>query len=175
MSISHDSYQRVLVKKGDDYFKDIKLSFLKDDEVLTRWRGHKVRAKHIPGHDEGHFGFWPENNAWFIVGDLFQGVGTVVVGGDEGDMTKYLNSLQKIIDLEPGCVIPSHGIALGGVHILKKTYEHRMERERQVSECLALGMDIEEILDKLYFDIPKKIRKYARANIESHIKRLNQI
>lgn len=152
----------------------LKFIFLYDQMILTYWRGHAVKAIHIPGHDEGHFGFWSENNAWFIVGDLFQGVGTVVVGGEEGDMTKYLESLKKVIQLNPGCVIPSHGIALGGVHILEKTYEHRLYRESQVAECLKQGFSIDQILDQLYFDIPLSIKKYAKANIESHIRRIEK-
>ena len=173
--ISQDSCERIKKVYGLDYFKENEVVILKDGDVLTVWNEEKVKCYAIPGHDEGHIGFAPESLKWFIVGDLFQGVGTVVVGGDEGNMTKYMDSLQKVIQLKPDCVIPSHGIALGGTHILEKTLEHRLVREDQVYELCSSGHSIEEILKIIYFNIPENILKYARANIESHIVRLKEL
>jgi hypothetical protein len=84
-----------------------------------------------------------------------------------------MNSLQKVILLKPECVIPSHGIPLGGVTILEKTYAHRQMREQQIWDLVKKGHDENEILSSLYFDIPEPILKYAMANIKSHIKKLH--
>lgn len=172
--ISRDSQQRIEVIYGIDYFKNIKLYNLQEGDIIAQWLGEDIRIYEIPGHDEGHLGIAPTSLKWFLVGDLFQGIGTVVVGGDEGNMDKYMNSLQKIIDLNPKCVIPSHGIALGGVNILKKTYDHRVMREKQILELHNSGKNIEEILTKLYSSIPRSVIKYARQNIESHLIKLKK-
>lgn len=172
MMMSEDSFNRILTKWGKDYFRDIEISYIKEGDSVTTWQKEKVIAYQIPGHDEGHIGLAPASMKWFIVGDLFQGIGTVVVGGEEGDMVKYFSSLEKVIKLNPNCVIPSHGIPLGGVHILEKTLQHRKMREEQVFELTQKGYSIDEILKKIYFDIPAKVLKYARANIESHLKKL---
>ncbi len=170
--ISQDSFDRIGKIYGVEYFENVKVNFLKDGDELGTWLGKKLFIHEIPGHDEGHLGLAPESLEWFLVGDLFQGVGTVVVGGDEGDMSKYMDSLRKVISLAPNCVIPSHGIALGGTNILEKTLEHRELREIQVLELSKQGHKIDEILDIIYFDIPDSVVKYAKANIESHIEKL---
>ena len=87
-------------------------------------------------------------------------------------MAKYMDSLQKVIDLDPKCVVPSHGVALGGTNILQKTMEHREMREKQILKLFKLGKNINQILDEIYFNIPSKVRKYAAANIQSHLKKL---
>jgi len=169
--LSKDTENRIK-KIQTDYFEDIKLITLSDGDQLTEWKNESVKVMAVPGHDEGHLALYPESKKWFIAGDLFQGIGTVVVGGDEGDMLKYFNSLEKVIELNPRCVIPSHGIALGGVGILKKTLEHRKLREEQILKMLKSGLSLEEILSKIYFDLPEKLLKYARANISSHIDKI---
>ena len=156
----------------ENYFSEIELNILNDGDKLTSWNGDDVLVMAVPGHDEGHLAPYPTSKKWFIAGDLFQGIGTVVVGGDEGNMIKYFSSLEKVIALSPSCVIPSHGIALGGTNILEKTLEHRKMRENQVLDMLNKGLSLEEMLKNIYFDLPEKLIKYARANIESHIDKL---
>ncbi len=171
--LSEDTFNRI-TKINAEYFEGITVHFLKEGDVLCSWLDEEVIVVEVPGHDEGQLAIMPRSKKWFLAGDLFQGIGTVVVGGDEGDMTKYFNTLQKVIELDPKCVIPSHGIALGGTEILKKTLEHRKFREEQIREMLDKGMNIEEMLKSIYFDIPEKILKYARANIVSHINKIKK-
>ncbi|MFT6633331.1 MAG: glyoxylase-like metal-dependent hydrolase (beta-lactamase superfamily II) [Bacteriovoracaceae bacterium] len=172
--ISKDSHQRIENLYGVSYFEGIEIVIASEGDIVGNWLGQEVRVYEIPGHDEGHLGLAPESMSWFLVGDLFQGVGTVVVGGEEGDMSKYMNSLQRVIDLKPNCVIPSHGIPLGGTNILEKTLLHRKLREKQIKELAENGHSIDEILKIIYFDIPDSVVKYAKANIESHLKKLSK-
>lgn len=171
--ISRDSHQRICSKQTD-YFKGVSLEWLEQDKVVGYWNEEPIKSYWIPGHDEGHFGFAPASLSWFIVGDLFQGIGTVVVGGDEGSMSKYLQSLRMVIDLNPACVIPSHGIALGGTYILQKTLKHREEREKQILALHQQGKSLEQMTALIYFDIPKSLHPYAKANIKSHLLKLQE-
>jgi glyoxylase-like metal-dependent hydrolase (beta-lactamase superfamily II)/8-oxo-dGTP pyrophosphatase MutT (NUDIX family) len=169
--LSVDTYERIL-KYDEAYFEGININFLKEGDVLCDWLDEQVQVIEVPGHDEGQLALMPTSKKWFLAGDLFQGIGTVVVGGDEGDMTKYFETLEKVIGLDPQCVVPSHGIALGGTNILKKTLEHRRFRENQIKEMMAKEINVEEMLKAIYFDLPERILKYARANIESHIEKI---
>ena len=170
--ISKDSYERIKKKWGESYFRETTIVFAKEGDILTRWLGEDVLCFEIPGHDEGHLGLAPRSMKWFLVGDLFQGVGTVVVGDDEGDMGKYYTSLKRVISLKPACVIPSHGIPLGGSFILQKTLEHRMTREKEIRELAIKGHSPEEILQIIYSFVPDKVKKYALKNIYSHLKKI---
>jgi glyoxylase-like metal-dependent hydrolase (beta-lactamase superfamily II)/8-oxo-dGTP pyrophosphatase MutT (NUDIX family) len=174
MLMSNDTFSRLKKIHGEEWFRNQKIQFLKDGDVLTKWLGEEVIIHEIPGHDEGHLGLAPRSNKWFIVGDLFQGVGTVVIGGEEGSMAKYFSTLEKIIALAPKAVFPSHGIGLGGTHILEKTLEHRRMREKQVLEMYQEGKTKEEMLSTIYFDVDPRLHKYAMANIESHLQKLKQ-
>ncbi|MGE3608439.1 MAG: MBL fold metallo-hydrolase [Bacteriovoracaceae bacterium] len=169
--IGQDSFTR-LNKLNQDYFKNVQIQFLKEGDVVTSWLGRKVVVYEVPGHDEGHLALAAEDMSWFIAGDLFQGVGTVVVGGDEGDMKKYCETLQKVIALAPKVIYPSHGIGLGGVVILEKTLEHRKVRENQILTLHQEGKSEQEILELIYRDVDKKLWPYALENIKKHMEKL---
>ena len=91
-----------------------------------------LKLIHTPGHDEGQMSIYPADLSWMIVSDLIQTVGTVVIGAPEGDMGKYFDSLNKVIQMNPKVVLPSHGIGIGGVDKIKITLDHRKMREKQV-------------------------------------------
>ncbi|MCR9205091.1 MAG: MBL fold metallo-hydrolase, partial [Halobacteriovoraceae bacterium] len=137
-------------KWGEKYLSGMELKFLREGDHLGTTLGKKLKVYEVPGHDEGQLALAPEDQSWFFVGDLIQTVGTVVIGDVEGDMAKYFKSLQKVIDLNPRFIIPSHGISLGGVDKLKMTLKHRLHREEQVKELDEKGMSVEEILGVVY-------------------------
>lgn len=172
--MSDETRTRLLKVFGNDYLKECEVVTTKDGDSVGKWIGQDVIVHEIPGHDQGHIGLAPRNLNWFIVGDLFQGIGTVVVGGDEGNMSLYFESLKKVIELQPGCVIPSHGIPLGGVSILEKTLEHRIYREKQILDLYQKNPDLNYILKTIYFDIPRHLHPYALANIKAHLAKLDE-
>ncbi len=169
--LSHDTFDRLL-KLDPTYFNGVKTEFIREGDVVTEWLGREVQVYEVPGHDEGQLALAPLDLSWFIAGDLFQGVGTVVVGGDEGDMQKYFSTLEKVIQMNPKVLFPSHGIGLGGVTILEKTLEHRRLRENQIL-TMHLGGDSEQkILETIYKDVQKELWPYALENIRKHLKKL---
>lgn len=172
--ISQDSLDRIKAKWGVDYFADVKIITVKDDDILTDWKNEEVRLMSVPGHDEGQMAPYVKSGKWFLAGDLFQSVGTVVVGGDEGDMAKYFSSLEKVIALNPAVIFPSHGIALGGVYKLKMTLKHRRHREEQILELLNNNKTNQEILEEVYEGLEPRLYKYALATIDKHIQKLKQ-
>ena len=119
--LSQDTQQRLTLKNGDDYFEQIELRNMVENEEVTRWHGSAVRVYEIPGHDAGHLGLAPDTLSWFIVGDLIQGIGTVVIPSPEGDMATYFKTLEKVIALNPEVIIPSHGIPMRTTHRLIET------------------------------------------------------
>ena len=172
IGLSSDTKTRILSKHGEDYFKDIPLKYYKEGDILTKSLGSDVRVYEVPGHDEGQLALAPETLNWFLVGDLIQTVGTVVIGAPEGDMSKYFDSLKRVINLGPKFVIPSHGISIGGVNKLEITLKHRMMREEKVSELLALGSSEDEIFDVIYEGLDSRLRPYAIKTIRAHIAKI---
>jgi ribonuclease/clavin/mitogillin len=171
--ISQDSFNR-LTQINPKYFDQLDVLIVKEGTVVTKWLGQDVLVFEVPGHDEGQIALAPKKLNWFIAGDLFQGAGTVVVGGAGSSMKKYLESLRKVIALNPKVVLPSHGIGLGGVDILVKTLEHRLMREEQVFKLQSEGRSVIEMLDIIYTDLPDNLKPYAKANIDSHLFKLKE-
>jgi ribonuclease/clavin/mitogillin len=171
MLMSLDTHTR-LSSKYPGYFKDIKVGFVKEGDVVTQWLGRNVVAYEVPGHDEGQIALAAEDMSWFIAGDLFQGVGTVVIGDDEGDMSKYFSTLEKVIALKPRVLFPSHGIGLGGTNILETTLAHRRVRESQVLKFHKDGLSEDQMLEQMYAQVDPRLWPYARKNIQKHLEKL---
>ena len=174
MKMSRDSYERICKKFGSDYFDQLEIEFAQEGEVLTQWLGKDIQIFEIPGHDEGQLGLAPTTMEWFLVGDLIQGVGTVVIAAPEGNMRKYFASLERVIDLDPKIIIPSHGMPLKSTLYLKKTLEHRQMRENQILKLYQEGKSKNEMLSELYQDIDPRLLQAAMHNIESHLTKLHE-
>ena len=172
IGMSEDTQRRILGAHGQDYFADLDVHHYRDGDLICRWLGEPVRIYEVPGHDEGQLALMPDSYAWCIVGDLIQGIGTVVIKKPEGDMRKYYASLQRLIALNPRVIIPSHGPALGTVHRLEETLRHRQLREQQVLELWRGGRDLDAILAQVYPGLDSRLLPLARMNIESHLDKL---
>jgi ribonuclease/clavin/mitogillin len=164
--------RRRILEKDPGFFDGVAVAEVREGDAVTTWLGRTVRVLEVPGHDEGQLALYPEDNSWFLAGDLFQGVGTVVIGGAEGDMKKYFATLERVIALGPAVVFPSHGIGLGGTSILEKTLAHRRLRETQVLALHQEGFAPEEMLPKLYADVRPELWPYALENIRKHLAKL---
>lgn len=171
--LSQYTFDRI-IKKIPGYFNGIDVIFVKDNDVITTWLSVDVLAMEIPGHDEGQLALYPNDLSWFIAGDLFQGIGTVVIGGEEGNMKKYFDTLEKVIRMSPKVIFPSHGIGLGGTYFLEKTLDHRRLRENQILELCSQGVAPKEILGRLYSEVDKKLWPYALENIYKHLEKLKE-
>lgn len=156
------------------YFKGIQIILRKEWDIITKSLGQDVLVFEVPGHDEGQLALAPRNLSWFLVGDLVQTIGTVVIGAPEGNMKKYFQSLKRVIDLNPGNIIPSHGIILGGTFKLSETLKHRQAREEEIIALLKQDKTEEEILHTIYKDLSPKLKPYALKTIEAHLKKINE-
>jgi len=174
LGLSADTRERIARKAGPGFFDGLDVRIYGEGDELTRWQGESVRLLAVPGHDEGQLAPMAESLAWCIVGDLIQGIGTVVIAPPEGDMRKYFASLKRIIELDPGVIIPSHGMALGGTHYLKQALRHREERESQILVRHEAGLPEDQILDEVYRGIDPRLLPLARLNIRSHMTKLRE-
>lgn len=174
LGLSADSRERIFHKAGAGFFKGLEVRLYAEGDVLTRWQTENVRLVAVPGHDEGQLAPMPESRAWCIVGDLIQGVGTVVIAPPEGNMRKYFDSLRKIIALDPKVIIPSHGLALGTTWYLQTALRHREAREQAIKSLHLAGRSEEQMLSEVYKDVDPRLLPLARINIQSHLAKLRE-
>lgn len=157
---------------GKQYTRNTQLITIKEGTEITRWKGQAIRAYELPGHDDGMLGLAPDNLAWFFVADLVQSLGSIVIPDEGGDLVDYLASLQRVIDLNPKVILPSHGIASGGTEILKRAYAHRIDRENQIRPLYLAGASTTQILDSVYPDLAEGLKGLAEQTIHQHIRKL---
>ena len=172
--MSEDTRSRITQKHGSDYFSGLQIETKWEGDRLTSWKGEAVRVYSVPGHDAGQLALAPDSMRWFIVGDLIQRTGTVVIAAPEGDMATYLQTLERIIALDPAVIIPSHGMPMRGTFRLHATLRHRREREKAIQELHANGKTQAEILDIIYQGVDQHLLPFAMENIKSHLAKLRQ-
>ncbi len=173
VALSADTSERIALHKPH-FFTGLTQRIVGDGEEIVRWLGRPVRALAVPGHDQGQMALMPDDRAWCIVGDLIQGIGTVVIQKPEGNMRAYYESLQRIIDLDPRVIIPSHGMAMGTTYRLQETLRHRRQREASVLALHRAGSSLEQMLQSIYQGLDPRLLPLARQNIESHLDKLRE-
>lgn len=161
-----------IAQRAPGFFDGIDLRIIGEGDAVTHWQAQPVRVLEVPGHDDGQIALMPEGRSWCIVGDLIQGVGTVVISKPEGDMRRYFESMERLIALAPRFIFPSHGIGMGSTFRLEETMRHRRMREAEILKLQRAGQSMQDILATVYKDLDPRLMPLALRNIESHLDKL---
>ena len=165
---------RITQKQGDDYFAGVQVELKQEGDILTTWKGEAVRVYPVPGHAAGQLALAPESLRWFIVGDLIQTNGSVVIAAPGGNMAAYFQTLEQVIELDPAVIVPSHGMPMRSTFRLQVTLQHRRKREKVIYELSASGKTATEILDIIYQGVDPRLLPFAMESIKSHLAKLQQ-
>ncbi len=108
-----------------------------------------------PGHCPGHLCL--SSDVGMITGDMAVMVGTILVPPSDGDMEKYITSLERIRDEKPPMLFPAHGpLSPVPEKLLERYIKHRNKRHALVFEAVKNGLsNISEIADYAYKDTPE--------------------
>ncbi len=97
-------------------------------------------AAHTPGHTSDHVAFHVPSSSALFTGDAVLGRGTSFIDPPEGDLTQYLRSLTRMLELAPATIYPGHGpVVLRAQAKLHEYLDHRAEREAQVLAAMEAG------------------------------------
>jgi glyoxylase-like metal-dependent hydrolase (beta-lactamase superfamily II)/8-oxo-dGTP pyrophosphatase MutT (NUDIX family) len=136
----------------------------------------RLRAIFTPGHSSGHMAFLDEKSGALIAGDLVAGVGTVIVDPPDGDMSDYLQSLDRLLHLPVTAIFPGHGPPMGGARTRLGDYRrHRLEREARVLAALQRGrLTVEDLLAAAYNDVGPELHPFASRSLLAHLIKLEK-
>jgi glyoxylase-like metal-dependent hydrolase (beta-lactamase superfamily II) len=145
-----------------------------DEGARIETEGATLRALHTPGHAEDHLCFYLEEERAVFTGDVVLGAGTTVIPLDGGDMQLYLDSLQRLLDLDLERIYPGHGPAIDDPKDKLREYiSHRLEREEQVLAAIRGGAQtVREMVERIYVDTPKALHPAAGQSVLSHLVKL---
>lgn len=148
---------------------------LQDGEVLETDRG-ALTVLHTPGHAPGHLAFWDRASGAVIAGDLVAGVGTILIDptGGEGHLATYLASLERLLALGIGALLPAHGPMIAdGPGKLREYLAHRRMREARVAAALAeVPRTVDELCALAYADTPPALAPIAVRSLVAHLDKL---
>jgi glyoxylase-like metal-dependent hydrolase (beta-lactamase superfamily II) len=130
-----------------------------------------------PGHAPDHVSLL--YGRVLFSGDTVLGAGSVFVGGGEGSMAAYLDSLRRLLALDLEAICPGHGPVVWEPHAKLEEYlAHRLERERLVVEALETGASTrDEVLDRAWSDVDLDAVPYLRIaaglTLDAHLEKLS--
>jgi glyoxylase-like metal-dependent hydrolase (beta-lactamase superfamily II) len=121
--------------------------------------GWTLEAIPTPGHTSNHLCYALKEEDALFSGDHIMGWSTTVITPPDGEMTDYLESLQKIRAREFSTLWPTHGPPIREVAPFIDAYvEHRQERIDQILLALADGpARIRDLVPRLYRDVDERL------------------
>lgn len=145
-----------------------------DGDVVAGGDGWSISAVHTPGHAANHLCFALDAERALFTGDHVMGWSTTVVSPPDGDMTAYVDSLQKVIDRRDATLWPTHGAPVTDPQPFLAAYlAHRLDRETQVLAAIRSGLDtVAAIVPVLYADVNPALHRPAARSVYAHIRKL---
>ncbi|MBI4475645.1 MAG: MBL fold metallo-hydrolase [Acidobacteria bacterium] len=137
--------------------------------------GGTLQTIHTPGHAPDHVCFWDPNARVLFSADLvIMGTTVVIPGTRGGNLGAYLQSLKRVLALEPRRLFPAHGPVIDHPRTLIQEYlAHRALREAQILSVVASGhQTLDAILDAVYPGLAPELRMAARESALAHLLKL---
>jgi glyoxylase-like metal-dependent hydrolase (beta-lactamase superfamily II) len=113
-----------------------------------------------------------------FTGDTVLGEGSVFIAPGEGSLSAYLESLEKLLELDLDAICPGHGpVVTDPAAKLREYRDHRLEREARVVAALDAGArTTDELLDHAWSDVdfePAPLLRFgAAATLAAHLEKL---
>jgi glyoxylase-like metal-dependent hydrolase (beta-lactamase superfamily II) len=149
-------------------------------EVVQPRGGERVgpfEAIATPGHSPDHVSLL--FGRVLFSGDTVLGEGSVFVGGGDGSMAAYLDSLRRLLELDLDAICPGHGPVVWEPRAKLEEYlAHRLERERLVVQALQAGLSSrDEVLERAWSDVDLDAGPYLRIaaglTLDAHLEKLS--
>ena len=159
---------------GEDALYSVPWRPLGDGDRI-RAGGATLTTLHTPGHSPDHLAFWDEDAGTIFSGDLVvQGSSVMIHWSRGGDLGQYLASLERLLALAPGRLLPAHGPAIDDPRTVLRGYlEHRRQRERQVIAALHAGhATVQAIAESIYDGLAPALMPAAQENVRAHLEKL---
>jgi glyoxylase-like metal-dependent hydrolase (beta-lactamase superfamily II) len=134
-----------------------------------------VTAVYTPGHAPDHVALWHAPTRVMFTADLvIAGSSVMIEASRGGNLSRYLRSLERILEFEPQQLLPAHGAAIDDpAEVIRGYIEHRRKREQQIIASIAAGhRTVEAIAESIYDGLEPRLMPAARENVRAHLDKL---
>jgi ribonuclease/clavin/mitogillin len=146
------------------------------DEAVIKAGDGVLWAIHTPGHAPDHLCFFEPRSSTLFCGDLLVNNGTVMIPvSTGGNLTHYLQSLKRILELQPRRALAGHGDPIENPGALIRAYiGHRLMREQQILDVLGKGpTTVDDVVRRVYQQgLPPELEAAAAENVLAHLLKL---
>ncbi len=137
--------------------------------------GWELTAYHTPGHDQGHLAFVESRYRACIAGDLCSLLSTIVIDPPEGHLRTYLDSLERMAEMDLGAVFAAHGPpSMDGKALLRRFLAHRAMREEKLVDALGELRSAPELLERVYNDVDPSVHALASRSLQAGLDKLEE-
>jgi glyoxylase-like metal-dependent hydrolase (beta-lactamase superfamily II)/8-oxo-dGTP pyrophosphatase MutT (NUDIX family) len=140
---------------------------------------HTLQAIHTPGHAANHLCLVLLEDALLFSGDHVLNGSTTVVDPPDGDMTAYIDSLDRLV---AACrrhgiefILPAHGHVLGfAEQAITHLKNHRLKREAKVMAAMQARPEgnMDDWVELAYDDVPPRMWPVAKRSLLAHVQRI---
>ncbi|MFN3375778.1 MAG: MBL fold metallo-hydrolase [Burkholderiaceae bacterium] len=140
---------------------------------------HSLEVIHTPGHAANHLCLWLVEDGLLFSGDHVLNGSTTVIDPPDGNMSDYLDSLDRLAALceREGIafILPAHGYVLGDAPgAIARLKAHRLAREAKVMaamQALPQG-SMNDWVRLAYDDVPPRMWPVAQRSLLAHVERI---
>ena len=143
---------------------------------------HTLEVLHTPGHAANHLCLVLLEDGLLFSGDHILNGSTTVIDPPDGDMTAYLDSLDRLAaacaEQAIAFILPAHGYVLGdAADAISRLKAHRLQREARVIAAMRAQPDgtLEEWVEAAYADVPPRMWPVAARSLLAHVERLRAL
>lgn len=155
---------------------ETKVSFTVEDGEIVDLGGVKLEFIHTPGHTLGSLCVYQKEERIIYTGDHILGSSSTSINPMQGDMSLYLDSLERLLSYDVRIICPGHGPLINKPrHNIESLIKRRLGRERQILELLHNGpRSVEQIFEAIYAKLSPTLHQAAFKQIQSHFVKLRQ-
>ena len=140
---------------------------------------HTLQVVHTPGHAANHLCLVLREDGLLFSGDHILNGSTTVVDPPDGDMTAYLDSLDKLLATcvthQVDYILPAHGYVLGeAAQAIAGLKAHRLRREAKIVQVMQKQPDgtLDDWVEHAYDDVPPRMWPVAKRSLLAHVQRI---
>ena len=143
---------------------------------------HTLQVIHTPGHAANHLCLVLLEDGLLFSGDHILNGSTTVVDPPDGDMTAYLDSLDKLAAASKEhtieFILPAHGYVLGRASdAIAHLKAHRLRREAKIVGVMQKQPDgtLDDWVVHAYDDVPPRMWPVAKRSLLAHVQRIEAL
>ena len=144
---------------------------------------HTLQVIHTPGHAANHVCLLLLEDGLLFTGDHVLSASTTVIDPPDGDMSAYLESLDRLsaacAEQQVDFILPAHGPAIGGfdgeaLAAIARLKAHRLRREARIVQAMQAQPQgtPDDWLALAYDDVPQRMWPVARRSLLAHVARI---